>query len=99
MDNEIIVEVRTTDSEKATKALAEVTLSLDIGELTISRVKVIHLDGKSPWVVLPDLSFKDEKTGEYRHLPIIIPSRRLMKQISEKVLVQYNAVMGNGSSG
>ncbi len=93
---EILVELRMTESEAAHKANANVTLQTDFGELTIIRVKVIHQDGKKPWVALPNIRYRDKSTDEYKNLNILLPGARLKKAISDAVLTKY-AEAGDGS--
>lgn len=89
MSHEILVDIRSIDGDQAAKALADVTFLTDFGELTLSRIKVIHQDGKDPWVAYPTVDFKDRETGDYRHLEIVKPGVRLKKVISEAVLAEY----------
>lgn len=89
MSNDMLVEVRLIEGEKAAKASAEVTLQTEGGELTLSRLRVIHQDSKDPWVAYPDIRYKDESSGEYRNLKTIQPGARLKKAISEAVLAKY----------
>jgi len=89
MSNEMLVEVRPIEGDRAAKAFAEVTLQTEHGELTLSRLRVIHQDGKEPWVAYPDIRYQDNSSGEYRNLKTIQPGARLRKAISEAVLAKY----------
>jgi len=89
MSNEMLIEVRLIEGDKATRASAEVTLQTECGELTLSRLRVIHQDGKNPWVAYPTIDFKDRESGEYRHLDVIRPGVRLKKTIQSAVLAKY----------
>lgn len=89
MSQEMLVEVWLMDGDSSAKASAQVTLNTDHGELTLSRLKVIHQDGKDPWVAYPTIDYKDRETGDYRHLDTIRPGVRLKKVISEEVLAKY----------
>ena len=89
MSPEMLAEVRLIDGDKAAKAAAEVTLQTECGELTLSRLKVIHQDGKGPWVAYPTIDYKDRETGDFRHLEIVKPGARLKKAISDAVLTKY----------
>ena len=93
MQNEILADVKLVDQKGSTKATAEVTIGTDFGDLTILRVRIIHQEGKDPWVTLPDISFKDTSSGEYRHISIIIPSRRLEREIFNLVLDKYGKLL------
>ncbi len=90
MTNEIVVELKVVSDQKSRKSKATVTLDTTNGELTLDHLSVIHQDGKSPWVAYPTIDFPDRETGEYRHLNVIIPGRRLKKAISDAVLAKYN---------
>lgn len=89
MSIEMLIEVRPIDGDKAVKAIAEVTLQTEQGELTLSRLKVIHQDGKDPWVAYPTIDYKDRESGDFRHLPVITPGVRLKKAIQSAVLKKY----------
>ena len=89
MPIEMLVEVRLIDGDTAAKASAEVTLQTEDGELTLSRLRVIHQDGKEPWVAYPTIDYKDRETGNYRHLDTIKPGVRLKKTIQSAVLEKY----------
>ena len=52
-------------------------------------LKVIHSDGKDPWVAFPNNRYKDAKTGEYKNYEIIGTSKRLKNKITELVLDKY----------
>ncbi len=89
MSNEMLVDVRLIEGDKAAKASAEVTLQTEGGELTLSRLRVIHQDGKDPWVAYPTIDFKDRESGNFRHLEVIKPGVRLKKTIQSAVLAKY----------
>ena len=94
MAEKLMVGLRIVDNMDPVKALAEITIPTEFGELTIVRIKVIHQNGKEPWVALPDIRFKDS-SGEYRSVPIVIPGRRLKSTISETVLSKYREGLEN----
>ncbi len=96
MPQEMMIEVWPTDGDSAAKASAQVTLMTDYGELTLRRLKVVHQDGKEPWVAYPTIDYKDRETGDYKHLDVVKPGVRLKKLISEAVLTEY-AELGVGS--
>ena len=89
MPQEMLIEVWPTDGESSKKASAQVTLMTDYGELTLSRLRVIHQGGKEPWVAFPSIDYPDRKTGEKKYLDIVKPGVRLKKAISEAVLAKY----------
>ena len=76
-------------SSSSAKASAQVTLTTDYGELTLCRLKIVHQDGKDPWVAYPTIDYKDRESGDYRHLETVKPGVRLKKAISEAVLTKY----------
>lgn len=90
MTTEIMVELRVVSDHKSRKAKATVTLDTSYGELTIDYLFVIHQEGESPWVAYPKIDFPDkDRAGEYRHLKIFLPGRRLKMAISDAVLAKY----------
>ena len=97
MENEIMVEIRLVKDQKATKAVGSITLSTGLGDLTLQKVRVIHQDGKDPWVAYPQVDFADKESGERRHIDIIIPSQRLRKAVSDAVLNKYKELL-NGNA-
>ena len=97
MCKKMFVEVSPFDGDSAAKAGAEITFETEFGDLTISRFKIIHQDGKNAWVAFPNIRYQDEKSGEYRTLQIIIPSRRLRRIITDQILSKYREITANGS--
>jgi DNA-binding cell septation regulator SpoVG len=93
MNNEIIVDLRLVNDQKAAKAIANITFDTAFGELTLERLRVIQQNGKEPWVAYPTIDFKSNETGEYVHLPIIKPGARLTKAISDAVLDEYKKTL------
>jgi len=89
MSQNLLIDVRLIEGDNAVKASAEVTLQTEYGELTLSRLRVIHQYGKDPWVAYPTIDFKDRDTGDYRHLDIIKPGVRLKRAIQNAVLAKY----------
>lgn len=89
MDNNIIVEIRPNDTGTAFKASAEVTLMTAFGEISLSRLRVIHQDGKEPWVSYPEISFIPKNSDITCYMKIILPSKRLDQEIKKAVLDKY----------
>ncbi len=89
MQNEMLTEVWLKDGDQAIKASATVTFQTEFGELTIAQLKVIHQEGKNPWVAMPDIRYKDTTSDEYINLKTVIPGARLKKAISDAVLSKY----------
>jgi len=80
------------DYGNAVKANAEATIQTPQGELTIARFKVIQQGEKPAWVAFPDIRYKDKDTGDYKSLPIVIPSRRLKKIIADAIIEKFAEV-------
>ncbi len=98
MDNEIIVELRQIEDNKFSKAKAEITLQTPFGEITITRMRVVHQDGKDPWVAFPEIPYQPKDSSEKRYLKVILPSKRLRAAISEAVLNKYGSMKFNEKS-
>lgn len=94
MAEQLMVSLRKVDNMDPVMALAEITIPTEFGEFSIVRIKVIHQNGKEPWIALPDIRFQDS-SGEYRNIPIVIPGRRLKRAISEAVLSGYREDLEN----
>ena len=92
MINEIIVELRKIENGKSAKVKAEVTIDTPFGEITICRLRVIHQDGKEPWVAYPEIRFLPQDSTEYINLKIILPSKRLRAAISDAVIQKYESM-------
>ncbi|MCB2229878.1 SpoVG family protein [bacterium] len=90
MSENVIVEVRKKENLGSLKATAEVTLQTSHGELTISKIKIIHQEGKEPWIAYPDISYKPKGSDEYRILKVFIPSKRLDQVIKQAILDKYS---------
>lgn len=89
MPDILTVDVRLLKDAKPVAGLASVSIETELGELTISKVKIIHQDGKNPWVALPEIRYKDDKTGDWKNIPIFTPSAKLKSAITEAVLTKY----------
>jgi len=87
----ISIDIRRTDFSNSIKANADVTLTLEEGDLTIKGFRVIHQEGKSPWVALPSNCYKD-KAGEFKNFKNIEMPRRLNEHISKAILEQYQSL-------
>ena len=84
--NEFVVEVTKTDFGSL-KAFADLTVRSEAGEVTAKGFRVIHQQGKSPWVALPQTSYiKDGKTinKSVLELPKVLESR-----VKEAILLGY----------
>lgn len=94
MQTEIIIELRPLENQKSAKAIGSVTLATDQGDLTILGVKVIHQDGKSPWVAIPQIEYLTKDTKEKKHKDVVSMSHRLDKTIKDGVLTKYRELVG-----
>jgi DNA-binding cell septation regulator SpoVG len=83
---EIIVDVKSIQTSNSMKGLADVTLILESGELTISKIRVMQ-GSSGLWVAFPQESYK--KDGETKYVPIVLPSKRLERVIEGRVLDAY----------
>ena len=90
MEDEIIVEIRSIETEGAAKANVQVTLQTANGELTLCRFRIIHEEGKDPWLAYPRISYKPKDSNEYRNLKILLPSKRLEQAIRDAVIEKYS---------
>lgn len=86
----ITVDVRLLSDAKPVAGLANVTIETALGELTIRKVKIIHQDDKQPWIALPNNDYKEQGSGEWKHVPILDLGVRLKKAVFEAVLIKYS---------
>ncbi len=89
MNQDLITEVWLKEGDQAIKATAEVTFQTDFGELTLSHIKIIHQDGKAPWVAFPDIRYKDAESDNFKSIKVIIPGARLKKMLTDAILAKY----------
>jgi DNA-binding cell septation regulator SpoVG len=85
---DILVQVRRVEFGKSIKATADLTLTLEGGEITIRGLRVIHQEGKYPWVAFPTNSYKDS-SGQMKNFNWLEMSRKLKQEIADEVLTQY----------
>jgi DNA-binding cell septation regulator SpoVG len=97
MATELTIELRLLENQKSGKAVGSVTIATDLGEVTILGVKVIHQDGKEPWVALPQVEWETKDTKEKRRKDIVNLSHRLDKTIKDAILAKYAEISQNGS--
>jgi hypothetical protein len=87
MGTDIKIELSLVIARPPLKALADVTLSWDQGEVTIRRCAVFEKPGAPPWASLPRLPI--EKYGKRIFAPFIDVSRNLKQRIHAAVLDEY----------
>ena len=95
MQTEVIIELRLLDNQKSAKAIGNVTLVTDLGDATILGIRVIHQDGKEPWVAFPQLEYESKTTGKRERKNVIDLGRRLDKTIKDAVLEKYKELSTN----
>jgi DNA-binding cell septation regulator SpoVG len=61
------VNLRRLDSGSL-KAAVEVTLETEVGPITLQGFKVIHEDGKGPWVSVPTREYVRDDSKHYQKL-------------------------------
>jgi hypothetical protein len=90
--DKMFVELWSVLDDKTVKASGDIVLQFSLGELTIRKVKVIHQDGKHPWVKLPEIRYLDQKSEEWKSISVLVPSRQLRKHITDEVLKVYESL-------
>ena len=86
-EDAITVSIRPVEGSMTIGGVADVTLALEVGEVTLRGFRVIHKDQQNPWVAFPQESYM--KGGEKKYVPIIEASRRFKNLIERKVLDAY----------
>jgi hypothetical protein len=85
--NNIRVELGLVNAKPPLRALADVVLALEGGELTIRRCAVFEKPGEPAWAALPRLPV--EKHGKKSYVPLIDLPRNLKQRVLETVLAEY----------
>ena len=89
-ESPITVDVRRIERGKL-KGFADVTLSSELGEVTIKDFKVFQNEGEHPHVAFPTTSFVKNGTPTYK--PLFDASPSLARQITQAILSQYAACL------
>ncbi len=97
MTSEVIIDLKLLENQKSGKAVGSVTIATDLGDVTILGVKVIHQDGKEPWVALPQVEWETKDTKEKRRKDIVNFSHRLDRTVKDAILAKYAELCQNGS--
>lgn len=97
MTTEIIPQLRLLDKESVVKAVGDVTITTDLGEITIVGVKVIQMDGKSPWVAYPQTEYERKDSKEKVRKNVVDLGHRLDKAIKDAVLNQFAELTGHAT--
>lgn len=87
METEIKVELALVSAKPPLRALADVILCWQGGEITIRRCAVFEKPGVPPWAYLPRLPI--EKNGKRQFEPLLDLPRELKQRVLEAVLEQY----------
>jgi hypothetical protein len=87
-ESRIAVAMRRIERGKL-KGFADVTLSSELGEITIKDFKVFQNEGEEPHVAFPTTSYVKNGTPTYK--PLFDASPSLARQISQAILSQYSA--------
>jgi hypothetical protein len=96
MNTEIFIDLRLVENQKSTRAVGNVTIVTDQGDLTIQGVKVILKDGNPPWVAFPQIEWDDKVTKEKKRKKILSFSHRLEKVVTDMLMLRYQELCGNG---
>jgi hypothetical protein len=90
MASEIRVELSKVIAKAPLRALADVVIRCDEGDITIHRCAVFEKDGQPPWANLPHIPV--QRDGKTRYAPLIDLPRALKKQITDAMLAEYSRV-------
>ena len=71
------------------KALADVSIPSEFGEINLRGFRVIHKEGQDPWVGFPSSSYI--KNGKTMNYPVLRLPASLERQIADLVLAEYEA--------
>ncbi len=83
----LLAELKLLEGTSSIKALADLTVGLPSGDLTIRGLRVIHQPSKEAWVAFPQSSYV--KDGKQINKDILILSRSLRKEVCDLVLTEY----------
>lgn len=90
MTAEIRVALSKVNAKPPLRALADVTIKCDVGDVTIRRCAVFEKYGQPPWAILPRLPI--EKDGKTRYVPLIELPGSLNQRILDALLEEYRRV-------
>jgi hypothetical protein len=86
---EIRVDLAVVKAKPPLRALADVTLRWDEGELTIRRCAVFEKPGEPAWASLPRLPV--EKNGKREFVPLVDLPRYLKRRVLDAVLDEFRS--------
>jgi hypothetical protein len=87
VETEIKVELALVSAKPPLRALADVVLRWQGGEITIRRCAVFEKPDVPPWANLPCLPI--EKNGKRQFVPLLDLPRELKQRVLEAVLEEY----------
>ena len=97
-NREPIIKVKlSTKKDSSVKALANVTFITDQGEFTIYGYKVIQSFGNDPWLVSPEIQYKD-KENNFKNFKIVRSSELFRMYLEEKIFAKYKELLENPST-
>jgi hypothetical protein len=91
MSIEICVALSKVNARPPLRALADVTLRSEDGEITIRRCAVFEKYGQSPWAILPRIPI--DKNGKTNYVTLIDLPRPLYRRVLEAMLEEYKLVV------
>lgn len=80
-----VTDIRAVNGGGTLKALAAVSMDTNLGTIEIKDFKVIHQEGKKPWVSAPQAKWEDND-GETKYKNLIELPPELKKEVSKKIL-------------
>lgn len=97
MTTEVITQLRLLEKQTVVKAVGNVTITTDLGEITILGVKVIQMDGKLPWVAYPQTEYERKDSKEKVRKDVVELGHRLDKAVKDAVLNQFAELTGHAA--
>ena len=83
-----VLEMRLLQGDRALKAFADIQL----GDIVIREFRVVKENGKRPWIVSPQISWKDQE-GKIKYKTVITLPDELKGQIDLAILKAYTEEM------
>ena len=84
-----ILDIKIPDGDRKVRAFCDV----EINGMIIREFRVIKENGKSPWVVAPQMSWKDPTSGQIRYRTLITLPSELKGEVERLVLNRFAAEM------
>lgn len=83
----ISIKLARIEAKPPLRALADVTVLCECGEITIHRCAIFEKPGEPPWASLPRIPV--ERHGNRRFVPLVDLSRDLKKEVVDALLDAY----------